>query len=58
MKTYIIKSYSGVDVLDSTAYAEERLSSMDYIEERYKRDQKRKNKKLLYKLACMCGISC
>lgn len=47
----------GVEVIDNTPQAEVRLSSMEYMEERCKREWKRKQQKNpLWKLACFCGI--
>lgn len=47
----------GVEVIDNTPQAEERLSSLDYMEERIKRERRRERKKKpLWKLASMCGI--
>ena len=57
MKTYIFKAYNGVGIIDNTPEAELRLSAMEYIEERYKRERKRKQRKNpLWKVACICGI--
>ena len=57
MKTYIFKAYNGMEVIDNTPEAELRLSAMEYIEERYKRERKRNQRKNpLWKLACFCGI--
>lgn len=61
-KGYYIIAYNGVEIIDNTPEAEIRLSEMDYIEERIKRErkmmaeQRHKFKNLLYRLACMCGI--
>lgn len=47
----------GVEVIDNTPEAEIRLSSMEYVEERRKRERKHKQRKNpLWKLACFCGI--
>lgn len=47
----------GVEVIDNTLEAEIRLSSMEYMEERCKREWKREQRKNpLWKLACVCGI--
>ena len=48
----------GVEVIDNTPQAEIRLSSMEYIEERqHKRNRKRKSRKNpLWKIAGLCGI--
>lgn len=54
MITYNI---NGVEVIDNTPEAEVRLSAMEYIEERRKRERKRKQRKNpLWKLVCFCGI--
>lgn len=61
-KGYYIIAHNGVEIIDNTPEAEIRLSEMDYIEERIKKEQKMrakqkyKFKNLLYKLVCMCGI--
>lgn len=52
----IIKAYNGAEVIDDTPEAELRFSAMEYIEERCKREQKRKRENPLWKLACFCGI--
>ena len=47
----------GVEVIDNTPMAELRFSAMEYVEERCKRERKRKQRKNpLWKLACFCGI--
>ena len=47
----------GVEVIDNTPMAEIRLSSMEHIEERCKREWKRKQRKNpLWKIACSCDI--
>lgn len=58
-----IRAYNGVDVIDSTPEIEERLSVMEYLEERQRRQTERERreraellKNPLYRLACMCGI--
>ena len=52
-----IPKNNDIEVLDNTPEAELRLSAMEYIEERYKRERKRKQRKNpLWKLACFCGI--
>lgn len=56
MKTYIILSHSGIEVIDNTPEAENRIAIMEYFEERYKREHRRRKRNLLYKLACVCGI--
>ena len=52
----IVYNIDGVEVIDNTVEAELRFSAMEYIEERCRREQKRKQKNLLWKLACFCGI--
>ena len=55
MITYRINN--DIEVLDNTPEAELRFSAMEYIEERQKRERKRKQRKNpLWKLACFCGI--
>ena len=46
----------GVEVIDNTPMAELRFSAMEYVEERCKRERKRKQKNPLWKLACFCGM--
>ena len=47
----------GVEVIDNTPQAEIRLSSMEYMEERHRRNRKRKSRKNpLWKIAGLCGI--
>ena len=62
-KTYVIPAYNGMEIIDSTPEAEQRLSAMDYIEERQRlrteRQKKRQAELLenpLYKFASICGI--
>lgn len=62
-KYYIIVAHDGSEVIDSTLEAGDRIAAMNYQEERYIREQKRKaknNRKYaenpLYKLAGLCGL--
>ena len=58
-KAIYIKTSEGIEVLDNTFNAEDRVSAMDYLESRHKRLRKRsgrKHKNPLWKLACACGI--
>lgn len=53
----IIYNIDDMEVIDNTPEAEIRFSAMEYIEERCKREWKRKQRKNpLWKLACFCGI--
>lgn len=63
MKAYIIIAYNGTEIIDSTPEAEIRIAAMNDLEERIKREHKRKAKQIqrlaknpLWKLACACGI--
>jgi len=61
MKTYLIITCDGIEVVDSTPEAENRIVAMDYLEERRKREQKRNlreklAKNPLYRIACFCGL--
>ena len=40
-KAYIIVTYNDVEVIDTTPEAEDRIASMEYAEERFKRELKR-----------------
>ena len=58
-KAIYIKTCEGIEVIDNTFNAEDRVLSMDYLESRHKRLRKRskhKRKNPLWKLACFCGI--
>lgn len=62
-KYYIIIAHNGTEVIDSTPEAEDRIATMDYMEDRYRRDCERRNnhygrfaKNPLYRLACLYGI--
>ena len=58
-KAIYIKTTEGIEVIDNTFDAEDRVSAMDYLERRHKRLRKRskhKRKNPLWKLACLCGI--
>lgn len=56
-KSIYYMTTDGIEVIDNTPQAESRLSSLDYLEERIRRERKReRNKKPLWKLASMCGI--
>lgn len=47
----------GVEVIDNTPEAEIRLSSMEYMEERHRRNRNKKSRKNpLWKVAGLCGI--
>lgn len=59
----LIKAYDGSIIIDGTEQAKRRIAAMDYIEERYRRDQKRKAQKRqklaknpLWRVAAFCGI--
>lgn len=62
-KYYIIITHDGTEVIDATLEAEDRIATMDYLEDRYRRDCERRNnqygrfaKNPLYRLVCLCGI--
>lgn len=58
-KAIYIQTSEGIEVIDNTFDAENRVLSMDYLEKRYNRLRKRskhKRKNPLWKLACFCGI--
>lgn len=58
-KVIYIQTTEGIEVIDNTFNAEDRVSAMDYLEKRYNRLRKRskhKRKNPLWKLACVCGI--
>ena len=58
-KAIYIQTSEGIEVIDNTFDAEDRVSAMDYLESRHKRLRKRskhKRKNPLWKLACLCGI--
>lgn len=61
LKYYIIIAHNGTEIIDMTAEAEDRIANMDYLEERYERECRNKNKQwkftqnLLHKMACFCG---
>ena len=55
-KTIYYISADGVEVIDNTPEAEIRLSSMEYIEERHARKNKKSRKNPLWKIAGLCGI--
>ena len=58
-KAIYIQTSEGIEVIDNTFNAEDRVLSMDYLEKRYNRLRKRskhKHKNPLWKLACVCGI--
>lgn len=58
-KAIYIKTTEGIEVIDNTFNAEDRMLSMDYLESRNKRLSKRSKHKRnnpLWKLACFCGI--
>lgn len=50
MKNYIITTQDGIEVIDLTPSYESRISSMDWLEARHKREQERKRKKPMQKL--------
>lgn len=55
---YIVTA-NGSEIIDTTIQAEIRASQAEYLERRYKRLQKRHQKKrngLLWEIACFCGI--
>lgn len=65
MKAYIIIAYDGTEIIDGTPEAEIRIAAMNDLEERIKRERKRKSnqmrrrrssKNLLWKLVCACRI--
>lgn len=58
-KAIYIQTSEGIEVIDNTFNAEDRVLSMDYLEKRYNRLRKRSRRKRnnpLWKLACVCGI--
>lgn len=62
-KVTLIKAYDGSIIIDGTEQAERRIAAMDYIEERWRRDRKRKAQKRrklaknpLWRVAAFCGI--
>ena len=61
-KYYIIIAHDGTEVIDASPEAEDRIATMDYLEDRHKREcsEKPKQRKIarnpLYRLACLCGI--
>lgn len=62
-KYYIIIAHDGTEVIDNTLEAEDRITAMDYMESRYKRECERRNKRHgklarnpLYRLAGLCGM--
>ena len=58
-KAIYIQTSEGIEVIDNTFNAEDRVSAMDYLESRNKRLSKRSKHKRnnpLWKLACLCGI--
>ena len=58
-KAIYIQTAEGIEVIDNTFNAEDRVLSMDYLESRNKRLSKRSKHKRnnpLWKLACFCGI--
>ena len=58
-KAIYIQTSEGIEVIDNTFNAENRVLSMDYLEKRYNRLRKRSRRKQnnpLWKLACFCGI--
>lgn len=64
MKAYIIIAYDGTEIIDSTPEAEIRIAAINDLEERIKRERKRKSKRIqrlaknpLRKLACACGLA-
>ena len=58
-KAIYIQTSEGIEVIDNTFNAEDRVSAMDYLEKSYNRLRKRSKHKRnnpLWKLACLCGI--
>lgn len=58
-KYYIIIAHNGVEIIDDTSYADNRVIAMDLLEEEYFnriRRKKQKRKSIFYKIACFCGI--
>lgn len=62
-KSYYITTQEGTEIIDNSPHAQRRIISMDFLEKRYARRLKRKEKgKLkksrnpLYRLAAICGI--
>lgn len=45
MKAYILIAHNGAEVIDSTPEAEDRIASMEYVEERFKRELQRARQK-------------
>lgn len=63
METYIIIASNGVEVIDNTPEALDHIATMEYMEEKCKRnykkkaaDRKKHAKNPLWKLAAFCGI--
>ena len=62
MKAYIIIAHNGTEVIDNTYEAEFRIATMDYMEERHKRECERLSrkssrfKKFVARIACFCAI--
>lgn len=50
MKNCIITTQDGIEVIDLTPSYESRVSSMDWLEARHKREQERKKRKPMQKL--------
>ena len=56
-KAYIIIAYNGTEIIDKTPEVEERLASMQYLEERRKRQRRHKRHKWTFrKLAAAYGL--
>lgn len=63
LKYYIIIAHDGTEIIDNTLEAEDRITAMDCMESRYKRECERRNKRHgkfarnpLYRLAGLCGM--
>ena len=50
MKLYTIITQDGIEVIDLSPSYESRISSMDWLEARHKREQERKKRKPMQKL--------
>lgn len=60
---HIIIAYDGTEIIDSTPEAEIRIAAMNDLEERVKREHRRKTEQVkrlaknpLWRLACACGL--
>lgn len=62
MKAYIIIAHTGQEIIDTTPEAKERITAMEYAEERRKRrkkilkEKRKRAQNPLLRLATACGI--